>query len=67
MEDDGHDVPRRGELRWRDVTTECPKEVSFVLRYAIVDLDVVISTVGVVLQLKVVKGEEDGGALCHHY
>lgn len=67
MEDDGHDVPRGGELRWRDVTTERPKEVSLVLRYAIVDLDVVISTVGVVLQLKGVKGEEDGGALCHHY
>lgn len=66
MEDDGHDIPRRGEL-WRgDVTTKYPKEVPLILRYAIVDLDVVISTVGVVLQLKVMKGEEDGGTLCHH-
>lgn len=66
MEDDGHDIPRRGEL-WRgDVTTKYPKEVPLILRYAIVDLDVVVSTVGVVLQLEVMKGEEDGGTLCHH-
>lgn len=66
MEDDGHDIPRRCKL-WRgDVTTKCPKEVTLILRYAIVDLNVVISTAGMVLQLKVVKGEEDRGTLCHH-
>ena len=67
MENDGHDVPRRGELRRGDVTAKYPKEVPLVLRYAIVDFDVVISTVGMVLELKVVKGEEHGGTLCHHY
>lgn len=66
MKDDGHDIPRRGELRWRDVTTKCPKEVSLILRYAIIDFDVVVSTVGMVLQLKVVKGKEDRGTLCYH-
>lgn len=66
MEDNGHDIPRRCELRRGDVTTKCPKEVPFILGYAIVDLDVVVSTVGMVLQLKVVKGEEDGGALGHN-
>lgn len=66
MEDDGHDIPRGGEL-WRgDVATKHPKEVPLVLRYAVVDLDVVICTVGVVLKFKVVKGEKDGGTLCHH-
>lgn len=66
MEDDGHDIPGGGEL-WRgDVAAKYPKEVPLVLRYAVVDLDVVVSAVGVVLQLKVVKGEEDGGALRHH-
>lgn len=66
MEDDRHDIPGRGEL-WRgDVAAECPQEVPLVLRYAVVDLDVVVRAAGVVLQLKVVEGEEDGGALCHH-
>lgn len=66
MEDDRHDIPRRGEL-WRGgVTAKYPKEVPLILRYAIVDLDVVVSAAGVVLELKVVKGEEDGGTLCHH-
>ncbi len=66
MEDNGHDIPRGGELWRRDVPTEYPEEVPLVLRYAIVDLDVVVSTVGVVLQLEVVKGEEDGRTLCHY-
>lgn len=66
MKDDRHDIPRRGKLRWRDVATKCTKEVSLILRYAIIDFDVVVSTVGMVLQLKVVKGEEDRGTLCHH-
>lgn len=66
VEDDRHDIPRRGELWRRDVTTEYPKEVPLILRYAVVDLDVVVRTVLVVLELKVLKGEEDGGTLCHH-
>lgn len=66
MEDNGHDIPRRGELRWGNVTTKCPKEVPLVLRYAIVYFDIVISTAGMVLQLKVVKGEDDRGALGHY-
>lgn len=66
VEDDGHDVPGGGELRWGDVAAKRPKEVPRVLRYAVVDLDVVVSAVGMVLQLKVVKGEQDGGALRHH-
>lgn len=66
MEDDGHDIPRRGELRWRDVPTKCPEEVPFILRYAIVYFNVIISTACVVLQLKVVESEEDRGALCYH-
>lgn len=66
MEDDGHDVPRRGELRRGDITTKCPKEVPFILRYAVVYFNVVISTADVVLQLKVVESEEDRGALCYH-
>lgn len=66
VEDDRHDIPRRGEL-WRgDVTAKYPKEVPLILRYAVVDLDVVVSTVGMVLELKVMEGEEDGGTLCHH-
>lgn len=57
VEDYGHDVPGGGELRRRDVPTKRPQEVSFVPRHAIVDLDVVVRTVAVELQLKEVKGE----------
>lgn len=60
MEDNRHDIPGRGELWWGDVTTKYPKEVPLVLRYAVVDLDVVIGAAGMVFELKVVKGEEDG-------
>lgn len=59
MEDNGHDIPGRSELRWGDVATKRAKEVPLILRYAIVDLDVVVSAVDMVLQLKVVKGEQD--------
>lgn len=66
MEDNGHDIPRRGKLRWGNVTAKYPKEVPLVLRYAIVYFDIVISTAGMVLQLKMVEGEEDRGTLGHH-
>lgn len=66
MEEDGHDIPGGGELGRGNVTAKRPQEVPLVLRYAIVDLDVVVSAAGMVLQLKVVKGEEDRGTLRHH-
>lgn len=66
MEDDGHDIPGGGELRWGYVTTKCPEEVPLILRYAIVDLDIVVRTAGMVLQFKVVESEEDRGALSHY-
>lgn len=66
MEDDGHDIPRGGELRGGDVATKYPKEVPLILGYAVVYLDIVVSTASVVLQLKMVEGEEDGGALRHY-
>lgn len=66
MEDDRHDVPRRGELWWGDITAKHPEEVALVLGHAVVDLDVVVGAAGVILQIKVVKGEVNGGTLCHH-
>lgn len=63
MEDDRHDIPRRGKLRWGHVTAKYPKEVPLILRYAVVDLNVVVGAGGMVLQLKVVEGEENGGTL----
>lgn len=66
MEDDRHDIPRRGELWWGDITAKHPEEVALVLGHAVVDLDVVVGAAGVILQLKVVKGEVNGGTLCHH-
>lgn len=66
MEEDGHDIPRRGELWRRDVATISPKEVALILSYAVVDLYIVVGTVSMVLQLKVVKGQEDGGAFWHN-
>ena len=60
MEDDRHDIPGRGELWWGDIATKYPKEVPLVLRHAVVDLDVVVGAAGMVFQLEVVKGEEDG-------
>lgn len=66
MEDDRHDVPRRGEPRRGDVAAKHPEEVALVLGHAVVDLDVVVGAAGVVLQLKVVEGEVNRGALGHH-
>lgn len=66
MEDDRHDVPGGGELRRRDVAAEHPEEVPLVLGHAVVDLDVVVGAAGVALQLEVVEGEVNGGALRHH-
>lgn len=66
VEDNGHDIPGRRELGWGDVAAVCAQEVPLICRYAVVDLDVVVSAVGVVLQLEVVEGEEDGRALGHH-
>lgn len=66
MEDDRHDVPRRGELRRGDIAAKHPEEVALILGHAVVDLDVVEGAAGVVLQLKVVEGEVNGGALRHH-
>lgn len=66
MEDDRHDIPRRGELRWGDIAAKHPEEVALVLSYAVVDLDVVVGAAGVVLQLEAVKGEVNGGALRYH-
>lgn len=66
VEDDRHDIPRRGELRWEDIATKHPEEVALVLSHTIVDLDVVVGAAGVVFQLEVVKGEVNGGALWHH-
>lgn len=66
MEDDRHDVPRRGELGWGGIAAKHPKEVALVLGHAVVDPDVVVGAAGVILQLKVVKGELNGGALRHH-
>lgn len=66
VEDDGHGVPGRGELRRGDVPTVGAKEVALIFGHAVVDLDVVVGTVGMELQLKVVEGEENGGALGHH-
>lgn len=66
MEDNGHDIPGGGKTRWGSVTTICSKKVALILRYAIVYFDVIISTGGVVLQLYVVKSEENRGALWYH-
>lgn len=66
VEDDGHDVPGRAELRRRRVSTELPQEVAFVLRDTVVDLDVVVGTVGMVLQLEVVERQQHGRTLGHH-
>lgn len=66
MEDDRHDVPRRGEPRWGDIAAKHPEEVALILGHAVVDLDVVVGAAGVVFQLKVVKGEVNGGAFRHH-
>lgn len=60
MEDNRHDVPRGAELWRAHVATKRPQEVPFVLRDAVVDPDVVVCAAAVVLQLEVVKGEEDG-------
>uniref|UniRef100_W5M601 Transcription elongation factor A (SII) N-terminal and central domain containing 2 n=1 Tax=Lepisosteus oculatus TaxID=7918 RepID=W5M601_LEPOC len=65
-EDDGHDVPGRGERRRGVLPTERPQEVALVLGGPVVNLHVVVGTVGVVLQLEVVKRQQDGRALCHH-
>lgn len=57
-EDDGHDVPGGGEL-WRgNVPAELPQHVALVLRDPVVNLDVVVVAVRMVLQLKVVEGQE---------
>lgn len=66
MEDDWHDVPRRGKLRRGDVSTKYPKEVSLIFRYAIVDLYVVVRAAGMVLQFKVVESKKDRRTLCYH-
>lgn len=65
-EDHGHDVPGGGE-GWRGpVATEGAQEVSPVPGSPVVDLEVVVGTGVVVLQLEVAEGEQDGGALGHH-
>ena len=66
MEDDGHDVPRGGEPGRGDVAAEGSQEVPLVLGHAVVDPDVVVGTVAMELQLKVMEGEEHRGALRHH-
>lgn len=65
-EDDGHDVPGGGEGRRGAVATEGAQEVAPVAGGPVVDLEVVVGAGGVVLQLKVAEGEQDGGALGHH-
>lgn len=65
-EDDGHDVPGGGE-GWRGAAAaEGAQEVALVPGSPVVDLEVVIGAGGVVLQLEVAEGEQDGGALGHH-
>lgn len=65
-EDNGHDVPGGGEGWWRATTAEGAQEVALVPRSPVVDLEVVVGAGGVVLQLEVAEGEQDGGALGHH-
>lgn len=65
-EDDGHGVPGGGELGRGVVPAEGAQQVPLVLGHAVVDLDVVVGAAGVELQLKVVEGEENRGALGHH-
>lgn len=65
-EDHSHDVPGRGKRWWGTAATEGAQEVALVPGCPIVDLEIVVSTGGVVLQLKVAEGEQDGGALGHH-
>lgn len=66
VEDNRHDIPWGGEPWRAHVATKRPEEVPFVLWDAVVDLDVVVCAAVVVLQLKVVEGEEDGRTLGHH-
>lgn len=48
------------------MATEGAQEVAPVAGGPVVDLEVVVGAGGVVLQLKVAEGEQDGGALGHH-
>lgn len=65
-EDDGHDMPGGGE-GWRGaVAAEGAQEVALIPGSPVVDLEVVVGTGGMVLQLEVAEGEQDGGALGHH-
>lgn len=65
-EDDGHDVPGRGEGWWGAAAAEGAQEVAPVPGGPVVDLEIVVGAGGVVLQLEVAEGEQDGGALGHH-
>lgn len=65
-EDNGHDVPGGGEGWWRAATAESAQEVALVPGSPVVDLEVVVGAGGMVLQLEVAEGEQDGGALGHH-
>lgn len=65
-EDHSHDVPGRSKRWWGTAATEGAQKVALVPGCPIVDLEIIVSAGGVVLQLKVAEGEQDGGALGHH-
>lgn len=67
VKDDGHDMPGRSK-RWRGaLATELSQEIPFILGEAVVDFEVVVVTVVVIFQVKVVKGQQGRGSFCDHY